>query len=78
MRSNVDTSQTPTPSLPQAFRQGVEAATRGDDRNPYTPDSRLHHAWTAGWAAVAKGWADLDQPWRGQDAAKENTAWREP
>ncbi len=77
MHSNIDPSQKLAPSLPQAFRQGVEAAHRGDERNPYAPDSRLHHAWVAGWAAVAKGWADLDQPWRGQDAGQENATWRE-
>ena len=44
------------PLLRQAFRQGVDAATRGEDRNPYVPNSYLHHAWVAGWATLARGW----------------------
>lgn len=44
------------PLLRQAFRLGVEAASRGDDYNPYVPDSYLYHAWVAGWAALARGW----------------------
>ena len=53
------------PLLRQAFRQGVEAAIRGEDRNPYVPDSHLYHAWVAGWAALARGWdADDLRPLR--------------
>ena len=44
------------PLLRQAFRQGVEAATQGEDRNPYVPGSYLYNAWVAGWAALARGW----------------------
>jgi hypothetical protein len=60
MYGNVDCSKKLAPLLRQAFRQGVEAATQGDDRNPYVPDSYLYHAWVAGWAALARGWNDTD------------------
>lgn len=52
------------PVLRQAFRQGVDAAARGEDRNPYVPDSHLYHAWVAGWATLARGWDDADDPRR--------------
>ncbi len=48
------------PLLRQAFRQGVESATRGEDCNPYVPGSHLYHAWIAGWATLAHGWDDTD------------------
>jgi hypothetical protein len=44
------------PLLRQALRLGVEAASRGEDRNQYFPGSHLYHAWVAGWAALARGW----------------------
>ena len=50
------------PLLRPAFRQGVEAAIRGEDRNPYVPDSHLYHAWVAGWASLARGWDAEDLP----------------
>jgi len=46
------------PFLRQAFRQGLEAASRNDDQNPYVPNSHLYHAWIAGWAMLARGWWD--------------------
>ncbi|MBK8533988.1 MAG: hypothetical protein IPL59_02040 [Candidatus Competibacteraceae bacterium] len=48
------------PLLRQAFRYGVEAANRGEDRNPYVPNSHLYHAWVAGWATLARGWSNTD------------------
>ena len=60
MRDNIDVSKKLAPLLRQAFRQGVEAATRGEDHNPYVPDSHLYHAWVAGWAALARGWNNTD------------------
>ncbi|MBL8251776.1 MAG: hypothetical protein JNK31_08920 [Candidatus Competibacter sp.] len=50
------------PLLPQAFRQGIEAARRNDDRNPYVPDTYFYHAWIAGWAMLPRGWCDGDSP----------------
>lgn len=58
MRGNTDSSKKLAPLLRQAFRQGVEAATRNEDRNPYVPNSHLYHAWIAGWASLARGWDD--------------------
>ena len=61
MCGNTDVSKKLAPLLRQAFRQGVEAATRGEEQNPpYVPDSHLYHAWVAGWAALARGWEDAD------------------
>ncbi len=60
MRGNTDLSKKLGPLLRQAFRQGVEAANRGEDRNPYVPGSHLYHAWVAGWATVARGWDNGD------------------
>lgn len=56
MRGNTDFSKKLAPLLRQAFRQGVDAAARGEDCNPYVPESYLHHAWVAGWATLACGW----------------------
>ena len=53
MRSTIDVSRKLAPLLRQAFRQGVAAASRGEDRNPYVPNSHLYHAWMAGWASLA-------------------------
>ena len=64
MYDNAEYSKKLAPLLRQAFRQGVEAASRGEDCNPYVPDSHLYHAWIAGWAALARGWEadDLRPP----------------
>lgn len=59
-RGKTDASRKLGPLLHQAFRQGVDAASRGDDRNPYVPNSHLYHAWIAGWAALARGWDNAD------------------
>ena len=56
MRGNMNAYKKLAPLLRQAFRQGVDAATRGEDRTPYVPNSHLHHAWVAGWATLARGW----------------------
>lgn len=56
MRGNIDSSKKLAPLLRQAFRQGVEAATRDEDHNPYVPNSHLYHAWIAGWETLARGW----------------------
>ncbi len=63
MHGNMDSSKKLAPLLRRAFRQGVEAATHGENRNPYVPDSHLHHAWVAGWAALARGWDGADLRW---------------
>ena len=60
MCGNMNASKKLAPLLRQAFRQGIEAATLGEDRNPYVPDSYLYHAWVAGWAALARGWDNAD------------------
>ncbi len=60
MRGNIDPSKKLAPLLHQAFRHGVDAANRGEDRNPYVPNSHLHHAWVAGWATLARGWSNTD------------------
>jgi len=60
MHSKFDPSKKLAPLLRQAFRQGVEAAMRGEDRNPYVPNSHFYHAWIAGWASLARGWDDAD------------------
>lgn len=60
MRNKIDTSRKLAPLLRQAFRQGVEAASRGEDRNPYVPNSHLYHAWMAGWASLARAWNNND------------------
>lgn len=61
MCCNTDFSKKLAPLLRQAFRQGLEAAARGDDRNPYVPNSYLFHAWVAGWAMLAHGWCDANE-----------------
>jgi hypothetical protein len=58
MRGNTDYSKKLAPLLRHAFRQGVAAATRNEDRNPYVPNTYLYHAWIAGWASLARGWDD--------------------
>lgn len=58
MHSNMNASKKLAPLLRQAFRQGVEAANRGEDRNPYVPNSHLYQAWVTGWSAPALGWDD--------------------
>ncbi|MDS4021969.1 MAG: hypothetical protein RKR03_15925 [Candidatus Competibacter sp.] len=58
MRGHTDSSKKLAPLLRQAFRQGVEAANRREDRNPYVPNTHLYHAWIAGWATLARGWSD--------------------
>jgi len=58
MHGNVSASKKLAPFLRQAFRQGLEAASRNDDQNPYVPNSHLYHAWIAGWAMLARGWWD--------------------
>jgi hypothetical protein len=60
MRSTIDVSRKLAPLLRQAFRQGIEAASRGEDRNPYVPNSHLYHAWMAGWASLARAWNNND------------------
>ena len=60
MYDKVEFSKKLAPLLRQAFRQGLEAATRGEDQNPYVPDSHLYHAWVAGWAMLSRGWGDVD------------------
>ncbi len=60
MYNNLHTSKKLAPLLRQAFRQGVEAASRNEDRNPYVPDSHFYHAWIAGWATLARGWDNDD------------------
>lgn len=60
MRDTMDLSKKLAPLLRQAFRHGVEAASRGEDRNPYVPNSHLYHAWVAGWASLARGWSNTD------------------
>jgi hypothetical protein len=59
-RGKTDASRKLSPLLRQAFRQGVAAASHGEDRNPYVPNSYLHHAWIAGWATLARGWDNAD------------------
>jgi len=59
------------PLLRQAFRQGVEAATQGEDHNPYVLESHFHHAWVAGWAALARGW-DADDLRPSRDRSRAN------
>lgn len=59
-RRTTDASKKLNPLLRQAFRQGVDAAGRGEERNPYVPNSYLHHAWIAGWATLARGWDNAD------------------
>jgi hypothetical protein len=61
MYGNADLSKKLAPLLRQAFRQGLEAATRDDDHNPYVPNSHLYHAWIAGWAMLARGWCDRNE-----------------
>jgi hypothetical protein len=39
MRGNTDYSKKLAPLLRYAFRQGVAAATRNEDRNPYVPNT---------------------------------------
>lgn len=56
MRNSHDVSRKLAPLLHQAFRQGVEAASRGEERNPYVPNSHFYHAWMAGWASLACAW----------------------
>jgi hypothetical protein len=58
--TTLDTSRKLAPLLRQAFRQGIEAASRGEDRNPYVPNSHLYHAWMAGWASLARAWNNND------------------
>ena len=58
MCGNTDFSKKLAPLLRQAFRQGLEAATRNEDRNPYVPKWVGYHAWIAGWAMLARGWCD--------------------
>ena len=58
--NHTNVSKKLAPLLRQAFRQGVEAASRDEDRNPYVPDSHFYHAWIAGWATLARGWDDDD------------------
>ncbi|HOB61643.1 MAG TPA: hypothetical protein PKI41_05910 [Candidatus Competibacteraceae bacterium] len=58
MHSHTDSSKKLAPLLRYAFRLGVDAATRNEDRNPYVPNSHLYHAWIAGWASLARGWND--------------------
>jgi hypothetical protein len=58
MCGTTDVSKKLAPLLRLAFRQGLAAATRNDDRNPYVPNSHLYHAWIAGWAMTARGWCD--------------------
>lgn len=60
MNGHTDFSKKLAPLLHSTFRQGLEAASRGEDRNPYVPDSHLHHAWVAGWAALARGWDNVE------------------
>jgi len=64
MYGNMNAYKKLAPLLRQAFRQGVDAAARGEEHNPYVPDSYLHHAWVAGWATLARGWDadDLQRP----------------
>lgn len=62
MYGNTDFSRKLAPLLPNAFRQGIEAAARDDERNPYVPDSHFYHAWLAGRAMLARGWFDGDGP----------------
>ncbi len=70
MYDKVEFSKKLAPLLRQAFRQGVEAASRGEDHNPYVPDSHLYHAWVAGWASLARGWeADDLRPLPGRGFA---------
>ena len=73
MRGDTNTSSFKklAPLLRQAFRQGVEAASLGDDHNPYVPDSYLYHAWVAGWAALARGW-DADDLRPSRDCSLAN------
>lgn len=59
-RGKIDSSRKLGPLLQQAFRQGVDAAGRGEDLNPYVPNSYLYHAWVAGWATLARGWDNTD------------------
>jgi hypothetical protein len=59
-RGKTDASRKLSPLLHQAFRQGVDAASRGEDRNPYVRNSHLYHAWVAGWATLARGWGNAD------------------
>lgn len=58
MSGNTDSSKKLAPLLPQAFRQGLEAAKCKDDCNPYVPNTYFYHAWIAGWAMLADGWWD--------------------
>ncbi|MER2513722.1 MAG: hypothetical protein ABTQ25_15100 [Nitrosomonas ureae] len=58
----IDLSKKLAPLLPQAFRQGVEAATHHDDCNPYAPNSYLYHAWIAGWATLGYTWPEDNKP----------------
>ena len=61
MRSTCsDTSKKLAPLLHLAFRQGVAAAGRGEERNPYVPHTHLYHAWMAGWASIACAWNQND------------------
>jgi hypothetical protein len=41
----------PNPRRIPAYREGVEAASRGEDRsaNPYVPDTDSGWAWAEGW-----------------------------
>ena len=58
MRDKHDPSKKLAPLFHRAFRQGVDAAARGDSHNPYVQDSHLYHAWNAGWASLARGWCE--------------------
>ena len=58
--TTIDASRKLAPLLRHAFRQGVEAASRGEDRNPYVLNSHLYHAWIAGWASLARAWNNND------------------
>ena len=60
MHGNIDSSKKLAPMVRRAFRQGLEAASQGEDQNPYVPDSYLYHAWIAGWAALGRGWDNAE------------------
>ncbi len=64
MYGDMKTCKKLAPLLRQAFRQGIEAASQGQDRNPYVPNSYLYQAWMAGWAAPALGWDEAEDAHR--------------